>query len=142
MKRSTIIEINTLLFVILFLYTAASKIIDFSLFQANIASSPLLAPMARLIAVTLPILELIVVFLLIFPSWRLKGLYSSLFLMILFTSYIICILTLNEKIPCSCGGIIQQLSWKQHIIFNSIFIFIAIYTIFLQKKIVSGSNSA
>jgi hypothetical protein len=39
-------------------------------------------------------------------------------LMTLFTIYIAIILVVNNHIPCSCGGIIQSMSWKQHLLFN------------------------
>lgn len=134
MKKANIIEAITILYVILFLYTGISKIIDYTIFKEQIAISPILAPVAKPIAIFLPWLEFTIVLLLTIPRWRLKGLYVSATLMILFTAYIIFILTVNENIPCSCGGIIELLSWKQHILFNAAFIVLAILAILLQKK--------
>ena len=134
-KNSTIAETVTVLFIILFLYTGISKLMDYSVFKEQIATSPLLAPVAPLIAAVLPWLEFAVIALLAIPRWRLKGLYMSLLLMLIFTCYIIAILTLNKHIPCSCGGVIELLSWNEHIIFNSAFIILGIMGVVFQRKV-------
>jgi hypothetical protein len=134
MKRSTIVEIIALLFVILFLYTGISKLMEYTVFKEQIATSPLLAPISSWIAKVLPAIEIIVSVILFIPRTRLKGLYTSFVLMILFTGYIIAILTLNEHIPCSCGGVIEQLSWKGHIVFNSAFIILSLIGIIQEKR--------
>lgn len=134
-KRSAIVEIISMLFVILLLYTGISKLMDYAVFKEQIATSPILAPVARYIAGCLPWIEFLTVILLIVPRWRLKGLYASLGLMVSFTGYIIAMLTFNEHIPCSCGGVLEELSWKQHIVFNSIFIALAVTSIALLRQL-------
>lgn len=134
MKQSTLIEIISLLFIILFLYTGVSKLMDYSVFKEQIATSPLLAPVSAWIAILLPAIEIIVSVLLFIPRWRMKGLYAALGFMVLFTGYIVAMLTFNEHIPCSCGGVIELLSWKGHIVFNSVFILLAMIAIVLGKK--------
>jgi uncharacterized membrane protein YphA (DoxX/SURF4 family) len=105
-KRTTIIEIIIVLNIILFLYTGITKIQDYTLVKEQLAESPVMAPFSKLIAILLPIVELIVVVLLAIPRWRLKGLYATLGLMILFTAYIIVLIATSDNLPCSCGGII------------------------------------
>jgi uncharacterized membrane protein YphA (DoxX/SURF4 family) len=135
MKKTTLIETIVVLYTILFLYTAISKFMDYSVFKEQIAISPILAPVAKLIAAGLPWVEILVTVLLIVPRWRLKGFYASLFLMTAFTIYIAATLAFSEHIPCSCGGIIAEMSWTQHMIFNSLFIVLAITGIILMRKI-------
>lgn len=135
MSRSTIVEIISMLFVILFLYTGVSKLMEYGVFKEQIADSPILQPIAPFIAWSLPLTEFIVSILLIIPRWRLKGLYASLILMIAFTGYIGAIMTFNKELPCSCGGIISELSWQGHLIFNSIFILLALVGVLLERKI-------
>jgi uncharacterized membrane protein YphA (DoxX/SURF4 family) len=135
LKRSTIVEIIALFFVILFLYTGISKLMDFLVFQEQLAESPVLAPVAPLIAWGLPITEFIVSILLFFPRFRLTGLYASFVLMFLFTGYVIAVLSFSTELPCSCGGIIELLSWKGHLIFNSLLILLAYTAIRMQKKL-------
>jgi len=135
MKRTTIIEVIIFLFSILFTYTGVSKLMDYSAFLETVADSPLLAPIAKLVAWGLPPVEFVITGMLIIPKWRLKGLYASLLIMIIFTGYVIGLLIFDEKLPCSCGGILQQLSWPQHVVFNIIFILLSIWGIVLQKRL-------
>jgi uncharacterized membrane protein YphA (DoxX/SURF4 family) len=135
MKKGSIIEIIVLLYVILFLYTGISKLIDYSIFKEQISTSPVLAPIAKPVAILLPWVEFLLVLLLIFPKWRLKGLYASLALMVLFTCYIAAILSFSDRLPCSCGGIIELLSWKQHLLLNSILILLSTLGIMLETQL-------
>ena len=134
-KKETIVETIAFLFVILFLYTGISKLMEYSVFKEQIAESPVLKPFASFIAWSLPLTEFVVSVLLVIPRWRLKGLYASLILMILFTLYIIGIMIFYKDLPCSCGGIISLLSWQQHLVFNSGFIVLALIGVLLEKKI-------
>lgn len=135
LKPTTIIEIVTILFVILFLYTGISKIIDYGVFKEQIATSPILAPIAPYIAGALPWVEFLAVILLTIPRWRLVGLKVSVILMTLFTIYIIAMMTFSKDLPCSCGGVIELLSWRAHIIFNSAFITLGLLGIIMQRRI-------
>jgi uncharacterized membrane protein YphA (DoxX/SURF4 family) len=135
MKKTAIIEIILVLYTILFIYTAIAKLMDYSIFKEQLAASAILAPFSKIIAVGLPLTEMFVAVLLIIPRWRLKGFYASLFLMTAFTIYIAATLTFSKHIPCSCGGIIAQMSWKQHLVFNSLFIGLAITGIILTRRI-------
>ena len=82
-----------------------------------------------------PASEVIVAALLFWPRWRLKGLYAALIEMALFTAYIIYLLTLDTEVPCSCGGIVEYLSWKQHLLFNIVLIGLLLIAIGIQKKL-------
>ena len=135
MKRTTIIETIVVLYTILFLYTAIAKLMDYSIFKEQLAASPILAPLSKIIAAGLPWTEIFVAVLLIVPRWRLKGFYASLFLMTAFTIYIAATLAFSKHIPCSCGVIIAQMSWKQHLVFNAVFICLTTTGIMLTKKI-------
>jgi uncharacterized membrane protein YphA (DoxX/SURF4 family) len=133
--KSTLVEIIAVLFIILFLYTGISKLMEYGVFKEQIAENPILNPVASIIAWALPLTEFIVSLMLIIPRWRLKGLYASLFLMIAFTIYIGGIMAFYKELPCSCGGIISQLSWNGHLIFNSIFILLAFIGVRLERQL-------
>jgi hypothetical protein len=134
LKRSTIIEIIIILNIILFLYTGIAKILDFVVFKEQLAESPFLAPISKGIAILLPAIEFTVVLMLAIARLRLKGFYITLVLMIIFTGYVIALLASSDNLPCSCGGIIELLSWKQHLIFNSVFIGLDIWAIKLLHR--------
>ncbi|HWK08121.1 MAG TPA: MauE/DoxX family redox-associated membrane protein [Puia sp.] len=134
MKRALFTEITAYFFIILFLYSGISKLMDYTLFKEQIASSPILVPVAPLIAWLLPMTEVIVSILLFIPSWRSKGLKASFGLMTIFTVYILAILTLDDHLPCSCGGIIELMTWKQHLVFNILCTSFSLWGIVLSKQ--------
>jgi uncharacterized membrane protein YphA (DoxX/SURF4 family) len=133
MKKNTIIEIISLLFVILFMYTAISKFMDFTLFRGQIEITPVIGPFAKWIAWIVPLAEIIDSILLMVPAWRQKGLYLALGLMVAFTIYISLLLKFSPHLPCSCGGVIELLSWRDHLIFNCVFILLGATGIWLSR---------
>lgn len=116
------------------LYTAISKLADYNLSREQMALMPLMTPIAHIIAWVLPVTEIIVAILIFIPKTRIKGLYAVTGLMILFSVYIVYMMTNYEHLPCSCGGLLQALSWKGHLIFNGVYILIGIIAIILYRK--------
>jgi uncharacterized membrane protein YphA (DoxX/SURF4 family) len=133
-KKFVIIDVISILLMILFLYSGVSKLMDYRIFKEQIAGSPILSPIAPLIPIGLPVTEVIIALLLLLPRWRLWGLYISLGLLIIFTIYIVVILNFNRTLPCSCGGVLAELSWPQHIIFNTLFITLSTIAILLERR--------
>jgi putative oxidoreductase len=134
MKRGTIIEIIAALFILLFVYTGVSKLMEHTNFTNVLKGSPLVGSFAGVVAWALPITELIVALLLIFPKTRLKGLYASAILMSMFTIYLAYMIAFTPKLPCSCGGVLKELTWKQHLVFNIFFTLLAIWGIMLSRR--------
>lgn len=124
----------TVLFIILWVYTATSKLLDFEVFRVQLGKSPLITAFSGIVAWTIPLVELLAVGLLLSGRTRLTGLYLSLFLMSLFTAYIVVILNFSYYVPCSCGGVLEKLSWTQHIYFNLVFVILAIVGILMETK--------
>lgn len=123
--RKNIVDVISVLLIILFCYAAVSKILDFEDFKIQLSKSPLLTSYAPVISWIVPVSELFIALLLVFKSTRLAGLYLSLAMMVMFTAYIIIILNFSYYIPCSCGGVLQGMSWKAHLVFNLFFVVIA-----------------
>jgi len=128
------VEIISYLFIILFIYAAVSKLLDFEQFKAQIGQSSLLGAFVVYVAWGVPVVEILVSLLFFFPKLRLAGLWASFTLMVIFSTYIIFVLSFAVSIPCSCGGVIASLSWSQHLIFNIGFVFLAILGISLIQK--------
>lgn len=105
-------------FVLLFVYAGVSKMLDFENFQVQIGQSPLLSAYAGYISRAVILAELLISGLLLFPRTRSAGLYGAFSLMVAFTVYIYLILHYSESVPCSCGGILEQMGWEEHLIFN------------------------
>ena len=125
MRSSVITEVIALFFVALFLYTGINKFMDFYIFREQVGLSPLLASVADLVAVILPSIEILTAIILFIPRTRLLGMYMALILMICFTGYIFYILNFNEHLPCTCGGVLESLSWRQHLVLNACLITLA-----------------
>jgi len=123
--RELTLNVISLLFIVLFVYAAISKLLDYETFTLQIAQSPFLGAYAGIVVWIVPSLEIIISLLLITSSFRNFGFYASFTLMIMFTAYIVIILNFSDFIPCSCGGIIEKLNWTQHLIFNIVFIVLA-----------------
>jgi uncharacterized membrane protein YphA (DoxX/SURF4 family) len=135
MKKNILIETICFLLILLFMYTAVSKFINFDNFSTFVVNqTPLLRPFAKVAAILIPTLELIAVGLLLVPQFRKWGLYVSFVLMAAFTIYVLYALFFAPKVPCACGGIIRQMSWKQHLVFNIAFTLAALAGIWIQKR--------
>jgi len=117
------------LFIILFVYSAISKLIDFENFQVQIAQSPLLSAFANPIAYGVIIGELLIAILLSISKTKKIGLYLFLGFMIAFTVYIYLILNYSPFVPCSCGGVLEKMGWNEHLWFNLFFSISAMYVI-------------
>ena len=114
------------LFIVLFVYAAMSKLIDFETFQTQLGQSPLLASYAIPISYGIIAIELVTATLLMLDRFRKLALQISLFLMVMFTTYIVIILNFTSYTPCSCGGVLEKLGWTEHLIFNLLFVGLAL----------------
>ena len=132
---SRLTYIVAILHIVLFTYAAVSKISDFQNFQVQLGQSPLLTAFADKIALIVPSIEILIAIVLMIPKYRIIAIYASVFLMFLFTVYIVMILNFTSFVPCSCGGVLEKLSWKEHLLFNIVFVVIGIIVILLNKGI-------
>ncbi|MGN6539847.1 MAG: MauE/DoxX family redox-associated membrane protein [Ginsengibacter sp.] len=134
MKKQTA-SIICALFILLFAYAAFSKLLGLSQFRSALSNAPLIGRYATVFSLLIPVLELVVVILLILPRTVATGLIGATSLLIAFTGYLVLMVLTDPNLPCSCGGIIQQLSWKQHIVFNVFFIILGIIGIYFQRTV-------
>lgn len=116
--KTRVVEFISYFFILLFCYAGISKIMDFENFQIQISESPLLSAYAGFLSFAIIILELIIAGLLCYRKTRNTGLIGSFILMLIFTGYIFFIIHTSENLPCSCGGILEKMSWHQHLYFN------------------------
>jgi uncharacterized membrane protein YphA (DoxX/SURF4 family) len=122
------------LYILLFVYAAISKILDFENFRVQLGQSPLLSAYADYISLMIPVLELLICIFLLIPKMRLLGLLAAYALMVMFTAYIYIILNFSSFVPCSCGGILEDMSWNQHMIFNLAFILFSVLAVLLSES--------
>jgi hypothetical protein len=124
-SKNIILDITCLLYVFLLVYAAMNKGLDFENFKVELGQSPLLSAFADWISWAVLIVEFVIAILLLFPNTRIKGLYAGFCLMSMFTAYIFIMLNYSSFLPCSCGGILEKMSWQEHLLFNIFFVLIA-----------------
>ena len=123
-----------LICIFLFLYAAYSKIADHQRFENGLSRVALIGSAASYLAWIVPLSEIFIAVLLIIPQTYKLGLGAFVGLMAAFTVYIISMLLWATKLPCHCGGVIEQLSWTQHVWFNLAFIAIAVFALWLGRS--------
>ena len=134
MTRKLLLDIAVFLFIVLFVYAALTKLLDHEKFAIQLGQSPMLTRHASIIAWAVPVSEFAVVCLLLLPATRSLGLYISLSLMIMFTTYITIITTYDDYVPCSCGGILESMGWYEHLVFNIAFALLAVAGILVVEN--------
>jgi small-conductance mechanosensitive channel len=132
--KRIIVDVIVYLFVALFVYTAASKIMTYESFEKVLHGSPLIGNFSYIIAWLIPFVEIALALMLLIPATQKIGLYLSLGLMIFFTVYLIYMVLSGNRLPCSCGGVISKLSWRAHIWFNMTFVILALIGLRLYKE--------
>lgn len=106
------------LLTIVFLYAGFLKLMDLNTFYYQLGKSPLIPFGWNKVAGNFIVFfEFFLAVLFYYKRLKLF-LILSLFLMMFFSIYISYLLYFSYFIPCSCGGILNELSWKSHLIFN------------------------
>jgi putative oxidoreductase len=126
-----IIELVRFLLIILWVYTAVTKLSDFRSFRVQMQIQPLPLWLTRTLVYLIPGSEIIAAALLLFVSTLKAGLYLTLVLMSVFTGYIgLVLLNYFGRTPCSCGGVIGLLNWQTHFLFNIFFVLLTCFGIY------------
>jgi hypothetical protein len=113
-------HIISLLLIMLWVYAAVSKLIDYDLFVEQLKRQPLPGWAPFLLSWLLPAAEITTALLLCAQITRHYGLAASWIMLACFTIYTGLALTgAYGSIPCSCGGIFSFMQWKGHLVFNT-----------------------
>ncbi|MBY0485961.1 MAG: hypothetical protein K2P85_02030, partial [Flavobacteriaceae bacterium] len=134
------IEITGYIYLLLFTYAAFSKLSDYETFVVQLGQSPLLSAFAGWVSWFIPAIEISIALMLMFKQTQFLALNASFILMSMFTAYIYIILNYSEYIPCSCGGILEKMSWTEHLYFNIICSLIAIVAITFYLQLLENKN--
>jgi threonine/homoserine/homoserine lactone efflux protein len=134
--KSKIIFADTISYAVLliFLYTSVSKLIDFHAFNLVLHRSPILHPIAGLLSWTIIVAEIFISILLVLPEKRRVGLQYASLLLSSFTLYLIYMLFFMPNLPCSCGGIVSELSWFHHVLVNAGLMFLCWMGVKIYKR--------
>jgi len=135
MKWSAIfIESICLLLILIFAYAAFSKIFDLGTLRTTIQQSPILSPFSAWLPFVVIGTEILIALFLMFGKYRLRAMCVSFVMLFVFTVYILFIKKFAKMLPCACGGIIQKLSWNQHLGFNLILMALVLLAIVVHSR--------
>jgi hypothetical protein len=135
MKKQQVIKLIAGLLIILWIYAAGSKLWFYPAFKIQLNRQPLPHWSIPILAWALPLVELIAVVLLSFQRTLGNGFFLSFLLMFAFTVYIgLGLAHVYDKVPCSCGGILEKIGWKGQLIFNIFFLLLSLAGLLLQKS--------
>jgi len=141
MSKKIFLSATYALLIILFIYAATSKLLDYHTFVVKLGRDPFIGYYATAISIVLPTVEVVTAVLLAIPGLQRIGLWLSLAIMSAFTIYVALVLTIAPQIPCTCGGFIQAMTWSQHLLFNIFFIFLILSAIILNRSAAKSNSS-
>jgi hypothetical protein len=128
--KNRLFAICVSLLIILWVYTAGSKLLEFNTFKYQLSLQHLPGGIENILVIALPVTELITAFLLSQKKTLYKGLWISISLLLVFSIYIgLILLGFFTKAPCSCGGVLSFLTWKTHFLFNLTLLTINVWVI-------------
>lgn len=121
----------------LYFYTGIAKLQIIAEFIRGNSKIPYLGKYAELVGWGIPSLEILLAVLLIVPGYKIKrfALHASNFLMGIFALYLTLMVAFVEKKLCNCGGVIESMGWRTHIIFNVVWFIAGIYALRKTKII-------
>lgn len=122
------------LLILLWVFTATSKIADFATFRSQMQTQPIPGWLSATLSWLLPCAELLIAWMLFNRKTQYIGLFLSVCALFCFTLYIGWMLISFHDLPCACGGPINGLNWWQHVLFNLFFSAIAVSGIVLHQK--------
>lgn len=135
MKSNLLLDVLIALFVLLFVYTASAKLMNFGDHVKAMHNQPLAGWLINILIYAIPIIEILVVALLLRETTKLVGLYIFTTSMIFFTGYVALVLSNHyARIPCSCVGLMKQLNWHAHLSINIVFTCMGLITIYMTRK--------
>lgn len=136
MKKPTLTNITCTILVSIFVYTGVNKLTEISNFQAVLSKSTFLKPIYIPVSWIIPSIEIVTALVLAFAKSKIIGLWIAVILLTMFTVYISGMLALlhHKDLPCSCGGIINKLSWPEHVILNLALLTLSSYTLYRIKS--------
>lgn len=141
MTAKNAVLLITGLLVLLFVYTATSKLTDFEKYSGQMYNQPLPHSLSQVLIWAVPLAELVTAALLLTSRYRRVGLWFSFLLMMIFSIYVGLILANTFRyVPCSCAGIFQRMSWKTHLIVNMALTVTALLGCFYQRRIENESS--
>lgn len=131
------LRIITFTLIVLWVLVTIDKFWNLGEFHATLLNQPFPNWWADILYWLLPMIELLVIILLAWPGKAKilhQGMLLSFILMLGFTLYIAFgVMGFYSKQPCGCGSVIKNLTWPQHLWFNTFFLILSGIGIWLSR---------
>jgi putative oxidoreductase len=125
----------SVLIALLLAYAAVSKLCAYEESKREMMNQVFPVNIALVLTWLVPVIELTFAIGLVINKFRFRALIASCLLLIVFSLYIVITMSGSfGRIPCSCGGILENMSYSAHLVFNLIFIVMAILAIALETQ--------
>lgn len=119
---------------VVFFYSGVDKLENFDQFVNNFSKSPF-APHVYLegLSALLIFFEIGFALMLLIRKTQYHALIGFGFLSLIFTTYIALMIFYSPFLPCSCGGIVDFLSWAEHLILTLVLTLSSFYAASISK---------
>ena len=131
MKQNILFDMILSMLILLFVYAGISKLISHQDFLFQLRISPNTRKYGAWLAWFVPMVELGIAVLLLFKRTNFVGLNCSI---VLFGIYIYANLCFKYYVPAISGGILTRVSYKPHLILNTILLALSIAGVVLEIK--------
>ncbi len=122
------------IFILFFAYTGFYKVLNLDAFKFNIARTAVFPEyFINIIPYAVILLEFIVIFFLIFR--KKTGVILFAISMLVFSIYIMLLYQFGRYEVCGCGGVLNGLEFKYHMLINIIFLLLALSVIYFNHII-------
>jgi putative oxidoreductase len=136
LRFSSIFLIITIFFDFsIYFYSGIDKLVHFDQFIINFGRSPF-APTNFLSesGAIIVIIEIGLSILLFIKRARKITLFVLACLSLIFTIYILLMITYSPSLPCSCGGIVSFLNWNEHLVLTIYLTASSFYAAFIPQN--------
>lgn len=129
MRKKWVTTLISLCILALLLFTARAKLLDFPVTRLQMSQSPwsFVADNSNFFAWAIPLIEIAICIMLLWLPLRKLGFIASFIIFSSFTFYVGAIMAFASHLPCSCGGIIEELNWWQHLGVNILFVILSFW---------------
>lgn len=139
MRRRWIAHTASAILGFVFLYTAQSKLFNYNRYVHQMEIQPLPLWLTSILPWLLPTIEIVICMLLIIGIFNAViqkyALLTSIVLLSAFTVYVgLVLFEVFAWTPCSCGGVLDSLTWGQHMIFNLSLIALGLLGLYALRK--------
>jgi putative oxidoreductase len=126
-------EVISAVLILIYVYAAVNQVQHIRFLQFVLLVSLSIGNKFSFLAWVIPLLQLTVVGLLLFPKFRYWGFLSTVFLMTALGIYTTYMAKSFSRLPCPCGSLLSSIGWLSHLVLNIVLLLTALLGILHEK---------